>query len=324
MDSSKFKKFPNKKHSSLINEESDFIPFLSSQCAYLMISILDPVTITSKISNGIIYISNPFPEKDKEQKLILLYKESEENKYFKKAIITLEPQINVKNFIKELSKKNIGEILNQKEYKIKIFGENIEKEKLKKEDENDKLKKMNKILVQDNKIENEKIKIKKEDENDKLKKLNEILTQENNELKKAIKRLNEEKEYMRKKLEENESQKEKNKLFENDNLNKKNQNYSLQNNDLNQNIIISGQPGEKIISVLFLTMGSQDIMNYSMPCKTTDLFVDLEKKLYIDFPKYKNYETYFTVNTRRIKRFKTIEENKIKSNDIISLFVIEE
>lgn len=142
-----------------------------------MKSILDPVTITSKISNGIIYISNPFPEKDKEQKLILLYKESEENKYFKKAIITLEPQINVTNFIKELSKKNIGEILNQKEYKIKIFGENIEKEKLKKEDENDKLKKMNKILVQDNKIENEKIKIKKEDENDKLKKLNEILTQ---------------------------------------------------------------------------------------------------------------------------------------------------
>jgi len=45
---------------------------------------------------------------------------------------------------------------------------------------------MNKILVQDNKIENEKIKIKKEDENDKLKKLNEILTQENNELKKAM------------------------------------------------------------------------------------------------------------------------------------------
>ena len=154
--------------------------------------------------------------------------------------------------------------------------------------------------------------------------MNEILTQENNELKKTIKRLNEEKEIMRKKLEENESQKEKYKLLENDNLIKNNQNYSLQNDDLNQNMIISRQPGEKIISVLFLTMGSQDIMNYSMPCKTTDLFVDLEKKLYSDFPKYKNYETYFTVNTRRIKRFKTIEENKIKSNDIISLFVIEE
>ena len=84
MDSSKLKKIPNKKHSSWINEESDFIPVLASQCAYLVKSILDPVIIISKISNGIIYISNPFPERDKEQKLILLYKESEENKYLKK------------------------------------------------------------------------------------------------------------------------------------------------------------------------------------------------------------------------------------------------
>ncbi len=99
------------------------------------------------------------------------------------------------------------------------MGEKVEKEKLKKEDENDKLKKFNKILAKENKIE--KIKIKKEDENDKLKKLNEILTQENNELKKCNKEIKWRQEYMRKKLEENESQKEKNKLFENDNLNKK-------------------------------------------------------------------------------------------------------
>ena len=61
-----------------------------------------------------------------------------------------------------------------------------------------------------------------------------------------------------------------------------------------------------------------------LPCKNIDLFVRLEEKLYNDYPNFKNYETYFEVDTRRIKRFKTIDENKIKGNDIISLFIIEE
>ena len=73
-----------------------------------------------------------------------------------------------------------------------------------------------------------------------------------------------------------------------------------------------------------MTMGNQDIQNYAMTCKNTDLFVTLEEKLYNDYPKYKDYDTFFQVNTRKIKRFKTIEENNIKSNDIISIFIIEE
>ena len=90
------------------------------------------------------------------------------------------------------------------------------------------------------------------------------------------------------------------------------------------NVVTTLFPGETAFSVLFLTMGKQDIQNYAMTCKNTDLFVTLEEKLYNDYPDYKNYDTYFTVNTRRIKRFKTIEENKIKSNDIISIFTIED
>ena len=57
-----------------------------------------------------------------------------------------------------------------------------------------------------------------------------------------------------------------------------------------------------------------------MACKSSDLLVRLEERLYDDFPKYKNYETYFMVNASRIYRFKTLEENNIKNNDIISLF----
>jgi len=80
-------------------------------------------------------------------------------------------------------------------------------------------------------------------------------------------------------------------------------------------------PGEKIMTINFVSMGNQEISNYSIPCKNTDLFVRLEEKLYNDFPKYKDYETYFEVNTKRIKRFKTLDENNIKSNDIISIFL---
>jgi hypothetical protein len=49
----------------------------------------------------------------------------------------------------------------------------------------------------------------------------------------------------------------------------------------------------------------------------------LEEKLYQDYPKFKNYETFFEVRTKRIKRFKTNEENDIRSGDVISVFRID-
>ena len=60
-----------------------------------------------------------------------------------------------------------------------------------------------------------------------------------------------------------------------------------------------------------------------MPCKTSDLFFRLEERLYQDFPKFRNVETFFMVNVNRILRFKTLEENGIKNNAIISLFTTE-
>ena len=100
---------------------------------------------------------------------------------------------------------------------------------------------------------------------------------------------------------------------------------NLNNNSINNNYINAGsvRPGEKIFSVNFVSMGFQDIVNYSIVCKNTDLFVRLEEKLNNDYPQLKDKETYFLVNGRRIKRFKTIEENQIKGNDIINLFLID-
>ena len=81
---------------------------------------------------------------------------------------------------------------------------------------------------------------------------------------------------------------------------------------------------DKLISVNFVSNGDNDIGHFSLICKKRDLFVELEARLYNKFPKYKKYETYFIVNTRRIKRFLSLEQNNIKNNDIISIFKIEE
>ena len=128
MDSSNLKrKIGNK---IFINEKSNFIPIISHKCAYFSRDIDKPITINSEISNGIIYIHDLFPEKNKEQKLILLYKNSENDQEFTKPIITLEPNVKIQSVVNELKKKKIDEIINKSDYKIEIIkpGENDEKE----------------------------------------------------------------------------------------------------------------------------------------------------------------------------------------------------
>ena len=110
-------------------------------------------------------------------------------------------------------------------------------------------------------------------------------------------------------------------LTDEKNKNKNNfQNMNLQNNAREITYI---NPGEKIMTINFVSQGNQDITNYSLACKNTDLFVRLEEILYQDYPKFKDYETFFEVRTKRIKRFKTIEENDIRNNDVISVFRID-
>ena len=123
---------------------------------------------------------------------------------------------------------------------------------------------------------------------------------------------------------ENKTLKDKIKLLENFLASKNIEQQKLLSDTILNNKITSIKPGEEIISVNFVSMGNNDIGHYSLICKNTDLFVRLEERLYEDFPEFKNYETYFEVNTKRIKRFKTIDENKIKSKDIINVFRVED
>ena len=109
-------------------------------------------------------------------------------------------------------------------------------------------------------------------------------------------------------------------------INNYNLNNNLNNNQIiNNNYITSLKPGKKILAVNFVSNGFQGIMNYCLPCKNTDLFVRLEEKLNNDYPDLlKDKETYFIVNTRRIKRFRTLDENQIKGNDVINVFLYDD
>ena len=79
--------------------------------------------------------------------------------------------------------------------------------------------------------------------------------------------------------------------------------------------------GEKMISIIFNSV-KQDI-NYSVICKNTDLFVNIELKLYEEYPQYSEVENFFTTNGFRINKYKSLEVNKIKNNSVIMLQSIE-
>ena len=86
------------------------------------------------------------------------------------------------------------------------------------------------------------------------------------------------------------------------------------NYDNSVNII---NPGEKAISALFVS--SDQNIQYAITCKNTTPFVRIEEKLYEEYPEYKETDNYFLHNGSVIKRFKTVEENHIKSGKPIIL-----
>ena len=103
---------------------------------------------------------------------------------------------------------------------------------------------------------------------------------------------------------------------------KSNNNLKISNSYFND-LILPALPGEKIMTLIFNSQGIQYVCNYGLACKNTNLFVRLEEMFNNNFPELKKHDTYFMVNTRRIKRFLTLEENKIKNNDMINIFLID-
>ena len=74
---------------------------------------------------------------------------------------------------------------------------------------------------------------------------------------------------------------------------------------------------EKLMTVIFISPDSK--IHYALICKNTDKFNRIENILYEQYPECQESENFFTVNGIKIIKSKTLEENKIKFSDIITL-----
>jgi len=75
--------------------------------------------------------------------------------------------------------------------------------------------------------------------------------------------------------------------------------------------------GEKLISIIFTS--SDENMFYSIICKNTQKFTELETKLYNEYPEYSKSNNYFLINGNIVDKDKSLDENKIRNHDIILL-----
>ena len=74
---------------------------------------------------------------------------------------------------------------------------------------------------------------------------------------------------------------------------------------------------DSLMTVIFYSTDQN--IHYSLICKKSDTFSIIKKKLYEAYPEYQDSEYYFTANGEKIKRFKTLEENKIENSQVILL-----
>ena len=98
-------------------------------------------------------------------------------------------------------------------------------------------------------------------------------------------------------------------------------NNKILKNQINQFKSYILSPGENLISIKFISCDQK--INFSTFVKPKDNFTKIENILYNNYPNYREIENYFLVNGKKINKFKTIEENGIKNNDIITLKTID-
>ena len=76
--------------------------------------------------------------------------------------------------------------------------------------------------------------------------------------------------------------------------------------------------GEKILTIIFMSIDESII--FPIVCKNTDIFCIIENKFYQKYSEYKDLDTYFFSNGKKINKNKSLDENNIKNNDIITIF----
>lgn len=80
--------------------------------------------------------------------------------------------------------------------------------------------------------------------------------------------------------------------------------------------------GEKLISLIFISSNQE--IHYSLICKDTDKFTNVENLLYDEFPKFREIENFFISEGNKINKYKTLKDNNLKNCSIIMLYKMEE
>ena len=166
-----------------------------------------------------------------------------------------------------------------------------------------------KIKENELKIENDKLKKENKKLNEDLFKLNKILSQmqnqnniiDNNEIKKLKDEI----------------------IILNNKLIAKDNKINDLKNNIKNNIMIEKHK-VNLEDIMVINFVSQDsTVNRGIKCLPTDIFAEVEEKLYKIFDELRNTNNMFIVNARPILRFKKLVENNIKDGDVIQLFKLE-
>ena len=90
-----------------------------------------------------------------------------------------------------------------------------------------------------------------------------------------------------------------------------------------QNNIID-LPKYNLNEIMVVNFISQDSsVNEGVKCLSTDIFAEVEEKLYKKYDNLRNTNNMFTANAKPVLRFKKLCENGIKDGDKIQLFKLE-
>ena len=81
-------------------------------------------------------------------------------------------------------------------------------------------------------------------------------------------------------------------------------------------------PGDKLISIKLISTDQK--VNFSTYAKVNDRFRKIEDIVYDKYPEYQEYENFFLVNGKRVNKNKTLEENNIKDEDVLTLSIIDD
>ena len=93
---------------------------------------------------------------------------------------------------------------------------------------------------------------------------------------------------------------------------------SQSNNEKNKQVLNMDE-----IMIVYFESQDQEINHVAIRCLPTDTFAEVEEKIYKKFDNYRNTNNTPICNGRTVLRFKTLNENNIKDENVVQLIKME-